>query len=132
MRLTLLYVPDNTVPAIVWCLVELNLSITGGCVAVLKPFIRHVFPRLLGSSTPAGESPSNETSAPSDRLGCWTGGGTDNTVEGRSHNISRARLVDMYSEEYIMNNAIIRTVDFEAALQCPRSSLKPSITSSRQ
>ena len=47
----------NTVPALMWCVLELNLSIIGGSIPVVKPFVRRVFPRLLGSSPQAGSSP---------------------------------------------------------------------------
>ena len=40
------------------CVLELNLSIIGGSIPVLKPFVRRVFPRLLGSSPQARFAPS--------------------------------------------------------------------------
>ncbi|KFY45090.1 hypothetical protein V494_01152 [Pseudogymnoascus sp. VKM F-4513 (FW-928)] len=40
----------DTPPALMWCVVELNMSIVGGCIATFKPFLRKYFPRVLGSS----------------------------------------------------------------------------------
>lgn len=33
-----------------WCVIELNMSIVGGCIATFKPFLRKYFPSILGSS----------------------------------------------------------------------------------
>jgi hypothetical protein len=41
---------DNTVPALMWCILELNLSIIGGCIPAAKPFLQKLFPAILGSS----------------------------------------------------------------------------------
>ncbi|PYI00525.1 hypothetical protein BO78DRAFT_438518 [Aspergillus sclerotiicarbonarius CBS 121057] len=47
----------TTTNALLWCTVELNLGITGGCVTAMRPFVRRYFPRLLGlSSTGYGSS----------------------------------------------------------------------------
>ncbi|CCD43540.1 hypothetical protein ACHAPC_008055 [Botrytis cinerea] len=40
----------DTVDALTWCVIELNLSIVGGCAPTLRPFMRKYFPRVLGSS----------------------------------------------------------------------------------
>ncbi|OBT67846.1 hypothetical protein VE03_02516 [Pseudogymnoascus sp. 23342-1-I1] len=40
----------DTPPALMWCVIELNMSIVGGCIATFKPFFRKYFPRVLGSS----------------------------------------------------------------------------------
>jgi hypothetical protein len=40
----------NTVLAMMWCLLELNLSIIGGNLPTMKSFVKQVFPNLLGSS----------------------------------------------------------------------------------
>ncbi|KFY18649.1 hypothetical protein V493_08447 [Pseudogymnoascus sp. VKM F-4281 (FW-2241)] len=40
----------DTPPALMWCVIELNMSIVGGCIATFKPFLRKYFPRVLGSS----------------------------------------------------------------------------------
>ncbi|KXJ87893.1 hypothetical protein Micbo1qcDRAFT_112990, partial [Microdochium bolleyi] len=41
---------NNTTSALAWCLVELLLSIIGGSIPALKPFVRRFFPRLLGTT----------------------------------------------------------------------------------
>lgn len=48
-----------------WCVVELNFSIIGGCVPTLKPFLRRFAPKLIGYSTYA----SNDASANRNRSG---------------------------------------------------------------
>ncbi|KAK6592039.1 integral membrane protein [Botrytis cinerea] len=40
----------DTVDALTWCVIELNLSIVGGCAPTLRPFMRKYCPRVLGSS----------------------------------------------------------------------------------
>ncbi|KFY05489.1 hypothetical protein V492_08506 [Pseudogymnoascus sp. VKM F-4246] len=40
----------DTPPALMWCVVELNMSIVGGCIATFKPFLLKYFPRVLGTS----------------------------------------------------------------------------------
>ena len=44
-----IYLAD-TINALLWCVVELNVSIIGGCAPTLPPLIRRYFPSLLGSS----------------------------------------------------------------------------------
>ena len=39
-----------------WCVIELNLGIFGGCVTVMRPFVRRYFPRLLGLSSNGSKS----------------------------------------------------------------------------
>ncbi|OBT50989.1 hypothetical protein VE04_07937 [Pseudogymnoascus sp. 24MN13] len=41
----------DTVNALLWCVVELNISIIGGCAPTLRPFLQRYFPSLLGSSS---------------------------------------------------------------------------------
>ncbi|KAF0640558.1 hypothetical protein FPSE5266_10085 [Fusarium pseudograminearum] len=60
----LLHDPDltyNTVMALMWCVLELNLSIIGGSMATIKPFLRIAIPRMFttnygkyGASASAG------------------------------------------------------------------------------
>ncbi|RGP81189.1 hypothetical protein FLONG3_726 [Fusarium longipes] len=60
----LLHDPDltyNTVMALMWCILELNLSIIGGSMATIKPFLRIAIPRMFttnygkyGASASAG------------------------------------------------------------------------------
>ena len=33
----------------IWSVLEVDLGIAGGCAPTLRPFVRHYFPRLLGS-----------------------------------------------------------------------------------
>lgn len=40
-----------TTDALMWCAIELNLGIFGGCVTAMRPFVRRYFPRLLGLSS---------------------------------------------------------------------------------
>ncbi|KAJ5098292.1 hypothetical protein N7532_005293 [Penicillium argentinense] len=40
-----------TTNALMWCAIELNLGIFGGCVTAIRPFIRRYMPRLLGLSS---------------------------------------------------------------------------------
>ncbi|THV45868.1 hypothetical protein BGAL_0442g00050 [Botrytis galanthina] len=40
----------DTVDALLWCVIELNLSIVGGCAPTLRPFMRKYCPKVLGSS----------------------------------------------------------------------------------
>ncbi|KAE8404326.1 hypothetical protein BDV37DRAFT_282873 [Aspergillus pseudonomiae] len=50
---TLLKSPDltwSTTDALMWCTIELNLGITGGCITAVRPFVRRYFPHLLGLS----------------------------------------------------------------------------------
>jgi hypothetical protein len=46
----LTFVIVDTVNALLWCVIELNISIAGGCAPTLRPFIRRYFPYILGSS----------------------------------------------------------------------------------
>jgi hypothetical protein len=43
-----------------WCTIELNLGIFGGCVTAIRPFIRQYFPRLLGVSSGEYDSTSRK------------------------------------------------------------------------
>lgn len=61
IRLSTLYIlqhsPDltwATTDALMWCAIELNLGIFGGCVTAMRPFVRRYFPRLLGLSSSGG------------------------------------------------------------------------------
>lgn len=57
IRLSTLYILMNspdltwaTTDALMWCAIELNLGIVGGCVTAMRPFVRRYFPKLLGLS----------------------------------------------------------------------------------
>ncbi|KAL8372239.1 hypothetical protein RB595_001837 [Gaeumannomyces hyphopodioides] len=115
----------NTEPALMWCILELNLSIVGGNIPALKPFIKRAFPSLLGSSAAAASGGNYSRS-----------GGSLKTFGGSGG--KKARPVppgDGHSEEYIMHerqaagsvagssgnlnaesvrdNAIVKTIEFE-------------------
>ena len=45
-----------------WCTIELNLGIFGGCVTVIRPFVRRYFPHLLGRSSERGYTSSQSRS----------------------------------------------------------------------
>ncbi|KAJ5246363.1 hypothetical protein N7468_001346 [Penicillium chermesinum] len=51
----------NTTNALMWCNIELNLGITGGCVTALRPFVRRFpkNPRLLQGGPLPDRSPRN-------------------------------------------------------------------------
>lgn len=40
-----------SIDALIWCIVELNLGIAGGCVTAMRPFAQKYFPQLLGLSS---------------------------------------------------------------------------------
>ncbi|KAH8199312.1 hypothetical protein TruAng_006497 [Truncatella angustata] len=40
----------NTVTALMWCVLEINLQIIGGNIPTLKPFIQRIFPQLIATS----------------------------------------------------------------------------------
>lgn len=50
-------IADNTVLALMWCILELNLSIIGGSMPAMKPVMQKYFPRLLASTH--GQTDSN-------------------------------------------------------------------------
>lgn len=45
-----------------WCTIELNLGIFGGCVTAIRPFVRRYFPHLLGLSSGVGYTSSQSRS----------------------------------------------------------------------
>ncbi|GAB7334877.1 hypothetical protein MBLNU13_g06774t1 [Cladosporium sp. NU13] len=47
---------NNTVLALMWCVLELNLSIVGGSMPAMKPVLQKYFPRLLASTQGASDS----------------------------------------------------------------------------
>lgn len=50
-----------TTDALMWCTIELNLGIFGGCVTAIRPFARRYFPRLLGLSSGVGYSSQGQS-----------------------------------------------------------------------
>ncbi|RDW84879.1 hypothetical protein BP6252_02469 [Coleophoma cylindrospora] len=108
-----------TTPALMWCVIELNISIIGGCIPTMKPFLRKYLPNILGSSSPQYGSHGYGSRK---RTGSYplhsfdpsrSGKGTQNqvTVNGQGDN---------ESEEYIIQNdggeskmgSIVKTVHY--------------------
>lgn len=53
--------PDVTTPGMMWCILEINLSIIGGSMPTLKPFLQRHAPRLLSlSQSKGGSTNTNE------------------------------------------------------------------------
>ncbi|KAF5024258.1 hypothetical protein F66182_3667 [Fusarium sp. NRRL 66182] len=102
---TKLTTPDNTVMALMWCILELNLSIIGGSMATIKPFLRMLIPRMF--STSGGKSskdgiylhPVSGNSAFQKRStrGTRLGHATDNSPTGFGYNTG--------SEEFIISQS---------------------------
>ncbi|KAJ5141768.1 hypothetical protein N7476_004369 [Penicillium atrosanguineum] len=114
-----------TTNALMWCTIELNLGIFGGCITAIRPFIRQYFPRLLGLSSGGYGSSSRKhahqlSSLPSQRP----------DFSGREHQYSATlttlRGPDNDSAEHILSKlssnhgkdadepaGIVRTVEFD-------------------
>ncbi|KAK9417635.1 hypothetical protein SUNI508_01392 [Seiridium unicorne] len=107
----------NTTTALMWCTLELNLSIIGGSIPALKPFAQRFFPKLLGTSGHSkGRSTSGAYPLPSQNQGY--GGGSHFS---RTNNRSKIEADDTGSEEYIMQGLggaqITKTVQFGYAVE---------------
>ncbi|KAH8196747.1 hypothetical protein TruAng_009102 [Truncatella angustata] len=103
----------NTVTALMWCILELNLSVIGGSIPALKPFAQRFFPKLLGSTGHSkGRSTSGAYPLPSHN-GRYGGG---SHFSRTANNKSKAEADDTGSEEYIMHGLagaqINKTVQF--------------------
>ena len=61
-RLTISLV--NLVGIYIWCLVELHVSIIGGSLPVMRPFVRQYFPRLLDLATSRKTTSNTNNIAP--------------------------------------------------------------------
>jgi hypothetical protein len=106
-----------------WCAIELNLGIFGGCVTAIRPFVRRYFPRLLGLSSSDNTSKSRKYGH---QLGSYPHSSRPDFT-GRSNNQYSATLTthskapDNESEEHILStgpslgkeDGIIRTVEFD-------------------
>jgi hypothetical protein len=100
-----------------WCVLELNLSIIGGSIPALKPFVLRFFPSLLGTMSGRSHDTSNAYHIDGSRSG-RKGRYKANTT-GNSTNISpnsrtnRLGGTSMDSEEYIMQDtSITKTVQY--------------------
>ncbi|KAL4807936.1 hypothetical protein BDV18DRAFT_159145 [Aspergillus unguis] len=129
IRLSSLYILQHTADltwattnALMWCVIELNLGILGGCVTTMRPFVRRYFPRLLGlssnSSNPYYPSQSRGNSLP---LHSIPRSGKS-TFSNHGHQFSTAYKsgADNSSEEHILTptrpkdvDGIVRTVEFD-------------------
>ncbi|OQE27192.1 hypothetical protein PENFLA_c006G09542 [Penicillium flavigenum] len=129
IRLSSLYIlqtsPDltwTTTDALMWCTIELNLGIFGGCVTAIRPFVRRYFPRLLGLSASSDTSRSRKYghqlgSFPHSSRPDFTGRNNQYSATLTSH----SKAPDNDSEEHILPTdedgkgveGIIRTVEFD-------------------
>ncbi|KAJ5250917.1 hypothetical protein N7489_001327 [Penicillium chrysogenum] len=129
IRLSSLYIlqtsPDltwTTTDALMWCTIELNLGIFGGCVTAIRPFVRRYFPRLLGLSASGDTSKSRKYghqlgSFPHSSRPDFTGRNNQYSATLTSH----SKAPDNDSEEHILPTeengerveGIIRTVEFD-------------------
>ncbi|PLB47386.1 hypothetical protein P170DRAFT_478236 [Aspergillus steynii IBT 23096] len=105
-----------TTDALMWCTIELNLGITGGCVTAMRPFVRRYFPRLLGLSSAENTSRSKKYAHP---LGSIPRSQPDFATP-RDHQYSTTAHAHNDSEEYILSpspgpkeDGILRTVEFD-------------------
>lgn len=132
IRLSTLYVLMNspdltwaTTDALMWCAIELNLGIFGGCVTAMRPFVRRYFPRLLGlSSTGGSYSRSRKYAHPLNSIPRSDHPNFTGTNNQYSTKLQGGVTSDGDSEEQILrdaaappakdNNAgIVRTVEFD-------------------
>ncbi|KAM0276818.1 hypothetical protein ACHAQH_006353 [Verticillium albo-atrum] len=103
----------NTVTALMWCILELNLSIFGGNIPAAKPLLQQLFPRLFGTSQRNTSNAIYLHSSRGDRShnkGSRAAGGSHFAPDTsmRTHVIA-----DGGSEEYIMQDQkITKTVEF--------------------
>ncbi|GKZ17729.1 hypothetical protein AbraIFM66951_010865 [Aspergillus brasiliensis] len=107
-----------TTNALLWCTVELNLGITGGCMTAMRPFVRRYIPRLLGLSSYAyGQSGSRKYGHP---LNSIPREQPDFNNGSRQYSTRLQGGTDNGSEEHILpaetckgeEDGILRTVEF--------------------
>ncbi|KAE8150334.1 hypothetical protein BDV25DRAFT_154543 [Aspergillus avenaceus] len=125
---TLLKSPDlswSTTDALMWCTIELNLGITGGCITAIRPFVRRYFPRLLGLSSSSGYKSSSMSRKYGHPLGSIPRPNAPNFSNVHSNQYSTtATALDNESEENILQKpqpiatspkgiGIVRTVEFD-------------------
>lgn len=102
----------NTPTALMWCILELNLSIIGGNIPAAKPLLTKLFPRVFATSSQNTSAWKYHNSASN------TGG--PNGVAGSAFSMNktmksntRITAADNGSEEYIMQDQTIRkTVEY--------------------
>ncbi|KAL4925961.1 uncharacterized protein BDV17DRAFT_163177 [Aspergillus undulatus] len=130
IRLSSLYILQNTTDltwattnALMWCVIEINLGIFGGCVTAMRPFVRRYFPRLLGLSSHSGgnyyPSQSRGNSLPLNSIP--RSGQPTFSNHGHQYSTAFKSAADNSSEEHILSepsqgkelDGIIRTVEFD-------------------
>ncbi|RDW78930.1 uncharacterized protein DSM5745_05782 [Aspergillus mulundensis] len=134
VRLSSLYILQHTTDltwattnALMWCVIELNLGIFGGCVTAMRPFMRRYFPRLLGLSsynTDKYPSQSRGNSLPLHSIPRSTDPKFSN--HGHQYSMAYKSALDNSSEEHILSggagpsqgtgkefDGIVRTVEFD-------------------
>ncbi|KAL5044612.1 hypothetical protein BDW71DRAFT_98714 [Aspergillus fruticulosus] len=134
VRLSSLYILQHTddltwatTNALMWCVIELNLGIFGGCVTAMRPFMRRYFPRLLGLSSSSGNkyypSQSRGNSLPLHSIPRSNHPTFSN--HGHHHSTAYKSTFDNSSEEHILSggtgpsgagkeiDGIVRTVEVD-------------------
>ncbi|KAF3358585.1 hypothetical protein HYQ45_002755 [Verticillium longisporum] len=115
----------NTVTALMWCVLELNLSIFGGNIPAAKPLLQQIFPKLFGTSRRDTSNAIYLHSSHGERSqtkGSRAMGGShfapDASMRTQTHVVG-----DSGSEEYIMQDQkITKTVEFSFDVQSARDS----------
>ncbi|KAH7385044.1 hypothetical protein BKA64DRAFT_581538 [Cadophora sp. MPI-SDFR-AT-0126] len=95
-----------TTPALMWCVIELNISIIGGNFPTLRPFLRKYVPALLGSSK-GRTSATGKTRSGSHQLLSFDPTYTSTARKGFNKTTiagmdQKTHLGDNESEEYII------------------------------
>ncbi|KAL6234350.1 hypothetical protein BDW75DRAFT_231201 [Aspergillus navahoensis] len=134
IRLSSLYILQHTddltwatTNALMWCVIELNLGIVGGCVTAMRPFMRRYCPRLLGLSSSSGNkyypSQSRGNSLPLHSIPRSHNPTFSN--HGNHHSTAYRSTLDNTSEEHILSggaglsgtgkevDGIVRTVEVD-------------------
>lgn len=129
--LSLIRPTGSTTDALMWCTIELNLGITGGCITAVRPFVRRYFPRLLGLSYGNGYKYGDSSRKYGHPLGSVPRANAPDFSNARSNQYSTLTTAttvmpaaDNGSEEHILQYpempaksadgiGIVRTVEFD-------------------
>lgn len=105
---------DNTPTALMWCILELNLSIIGGNIPAAKPLLAKMFPRVFSSSTQNTSAWKYHNNSGSHTGGVkGTAGASAFSMNKTMKSNTRITAADNGSEEYIMEDQTIRkTVEY--------------------
>ncbi|GMG02083.1 unnamed protein product [Aspergillus oryzae] len=124
-----------------WCTIELNLGITGGCITAVRPFVRRYFPRLLGLSYGNGYKYGDSSRKYGHPLGSVPRANAPDFSNARSNQYSTLTTAttvmpaaDNGSEEHILQYpempaksadgiGIVRTVEFDVENSSARRAL---------